>query len=148
VSTRHSSPVRLTRQRQPQRQGQRGFALTEALVALAILGATLALIYQTMASGWGAVRRTGLDAQAVATAMARLETVGREIPLAEGATQGRDDVFAWKVDISRHVMPGLIAAQPPVPAWWVKVEVTWQEAGFASARQVSFTTLKSASTPR
>jgi prepilin-type N-terminal cleavage/methylation domain-containing protein len=148
VSTRHSSPPRLTRQHQPRRQGQRGFALTEALVALAILGATLALIYQTMASGWGAVRRTGLDAQAVATAMARLETVGREIPLAEGATQGRDDVFSWKVDISRHVMPGLIATQPQIPAWWVKVEVTWQEVGNAPARRVNFTTLRTASSPR
>jgi hypothetical protein len=129
-------------------EGQRGFAVTEALVALAILGAALALIYQAMASGWGAVRRTGLDAQAVAIAMARLETVGREIPLAEGSTQGRDDVFAWKIDISRHAMPGLVASQPQIPAWWVKAEVTWQVLGNAPARRVEFTTLRTASTPR
>lgn len=142
-----ANPARRER-RDESKNRQRGFAVTEALVALAILGTALAIVYQTMASGWGAVRRTGLDAEAVATAMARMESVGRELPLTEGSTEGRDDAFSWRIDVTRHVLPGLLAVQPQVPAWQVKVEVTWQEIAGEQPRRLSFTTIRSPVAPR
>ncbi len=119
----------------------------EALVALAILGAALALIYQTMAAGWGAVRRTGLESKAVAAAMSRLEAAGRETPLAEGSTTGTEDGLDWRVDVSRYAQPGLVVATPPLAAWWVKVEVSWRDSAASAQRTVAFTTVKLAGTP-
>lgn len=132
--------------RRPSRNPQEGFAVMEALVALAILGAALALIYQTMAAGWGAVRRTGLESKAVAAAMSRLEAAGRETPLTEGSTTGTENGLDWRVDVSRYVQPGLVVAAPPLAAWWVKVEVTWREPPASAPRKVAFTTVKLAGT--
>lgn len=126
---------------------QRGFAVMEALVALAILAAALTLIYRTMGAGWNAVRQTGIEAKAVSVAMARMETVGSEAPLAEGSTQGSDDGIDWRIDISLHTMPGMAAIRAQVPAWWVKVEATWQERLGEAPRSVALTSLKVASTP-
>ncbi len=133
--------------RRPSRNLQEGFAVMEALVALAILGAALALIYQTMAAGWGAVRRTGLESKAVAAAMSRLEAAGRETSLTEGSTAGTEGGLDWRVDVSRYTQPGLVVVTPPLAAWWVKVEIVWRESPTSAQRTIAFTTLKLAGTP-
>ncbi len=119
-----------------------GFAVLEALVALAILAAALALVHQTYASGWGAVRRTGLEARAVAVAKARLEAIGTELPLRAGQSTGAEDGLAWRVVVSRYqpVDNSLVAERHA--AWWVMVEVRWQDHAFSASRSVSLTTIK------
>ena len=111
------------------------------------LGAALALIYQTMAAGWGAVRRTGLESKAVAAAMSRLEAAGRETALAEGSTAGTQDGLDWRVDVTRYAQPGLVVTTPQLAAWWVKVEIVWRETPASPRRSVALTTLKLAGAP-
>ena len=125
------------------RRGQRGFTLIEALVALGVLAATIALVNRTFATGWSAVRHGSLESRAVAIAKARLETAGTEIPLAADTAEGAQDGMRWRREISPYDPPGQTAgAKARLPAWWVRVEVAWRDNPFAAERMIALTTIR------
>lgn len=132
-----SGPAKLRRAGQ-----QAGFTIIEALVALAMLAAVYALVHQTLSSGWGAVRRIASESRAVAAANAHLELAGTELPLREGEITGNEDGLRWRIDISRYTSPGQPASTSRLSAWWIKVEVAWQETPLAAERVVVLTTVK------
>ena len=125
------------------RRGQRGFTLIEALVALGVLAATIALVNRTFASGWSAVRHGSLESRAIAIAKARLEATGTEIPLAVDTAEGQQDGMRWRREISLYDPPGQTAgATARLPAWWVRVDVAWRDTPFAAERVIALTTIR------
>ena len=81
------------------RRSERGSALVEALVAVALVALVLAFAYRAM--GQGALRSRAAETSRMATlvAQSRLATVGAEIPLAPGDTQGLEGDFLWRVEV-------------------------------------------------
>ena len=124
-------------------RGQRGFTLIEALVALAVLAATIALVNRTFAIGWSAVRHGSLESRAIAIAKARLEAAGTQITLAADMTEGALDGMRWRREISLYDPPGQTAgATARLPAWWVRVDVAWRDSPFAAERVIALTTIR------
>jgi len=76
-----------------------GSVLIEAMVAVAIIAAVLAVAYRSL--GESALRVRAADSARTATmiAQSRLAAVGSDIPLAAGETKGTDGAFAWVVTI-------------------------------------------------
>lgn len=76
-----------------------GSVLIEAMVAVAIIAAVLAVTYRSL--GESALRVRAADSARTATliAQSRLAMVGNEIPLEPGETEGTDGAFAWVVAI-------------------------------------------------
>ncbi|UAJ09057.1 hypothetical protein [Polymorphobacter megasporae] len=76
-----------------------GSVLIEAMVAVAIIAAVLAVTYRSL--GENALRLRAADSARTATmiAQSRLAAVGSDIPLAPGETDGTDGAFAWTVTI-------------------------------------------------
>ena len=125
------------------RRDQRGFTLIEALVALGVLAATIALVNRTFAAGWSAVRHGSLESRAIAIAKTHLEAAGAQVSLAAELTEGAQDAMRWRREISRYDPPGQTAgATARLPAWWVRVEVAWRDTLFAPERVIVLTTIK------
>ncbi len=125
------------------RRDQRGFTLIEALVALGVLAATIALVNRTFATGWSAVRHGSLENRAIAIAKARLEAAGTEVTLAAETAEGAQDGMRWRRVISLYDPPGQTAgATARLPAWWVRVDVAWRDSPFAAERVIALTTIR------
>ena len=124
------------------RRRERGFTLIEALVALGVLAATIALVTRTFAGGWYAVRQGGLETRAVAVAKAQLDAVGLEVPLAAGTRSGAEGDVRWQIQVSPYATPDQPTARPRLPAWWVRVDVTWPHGAFGADRTLTLTTVK------
>ena len=77
-----------------------GSVLVEAMVALAIVAATLTVACQAVGSG--ARRTAAVEASRLAMleARSRLEEVGTDIPLAPGESSGQDAGLLWRVVIA------------------------------------------------
>jgi prepilin-type N-terminal cleavage/methylation domain-containing protein len=124
-------------------RGQRGFTLIEALVALGVLAATIALVNRTFAAGWSAVRHGSLESRAIALAKAQIESAGVDIALSQETSNGVEDVLRWRRDITLYDPPGQTAgATARMPTWWVRIEVAWRDTPFAAERVLTLTTLK------
>jgi general secretion pathway protein I len=124
------------------RRRERGFTLIEVLVALGVLAATIALVSRTFGDGWYAVRQGGLEARAVAVARAQMDSVGIETPIEAGTRSGVEGDVRWQVQVAPYETPGQPTARPRVPAWWVRVDVTWRHGAFARDRTLTLTTVK------
>ncbi len=125
------------------RHGQRGFTLIEALVALGVLAAMIALVNRTFAAGWTAVRHGSLESRAIALAKEHIEIAGVDTALSSESSNGVEDVMRWRRDITLYDPPGQTAgATARMPAWWVRVEVAWRNTPFAAERVITLTTLK------
>jgi len=81
------------------KRNDRGSVLVEAMVAVAIVALVLAVSYRALGSS--ALRTRAAEASRAATlvAQSRMASVGAEIPLESGRTEGVDGGFAWAVDI-------------------------------------------------
>jgi prepilin-type N-terminal cleavage/methylation domain-containing protein len=122
----------------PARAEQRnsGFALIEAIVAMVIL-ATLAVALQSgFSAGLRAIRVTDLQAGALAIARSEL---ARAAPAA--ASNGQDGLFAWRVTSWPYADPVPIE-NGALAAYWVEVEVDWQDGYRGSAHRLDLKTLK------
>ncbi len=119
-----------------------GFVLIEALVALAILGATLVLVNRTLAAGWTLQHRVDLEVQARGVARAVLTEMGATSPLRSGVTTGVEQGINWRVEVSPYDAGGASAVRPRIPAWWVVVVVRWQDASSGKEKSLELTTLK------
>ena len=122
--------------------GAAGFTLVEILVALAIVGLTLAALFEVFSNG---LRGTGsAERHTVATLLAKskLAEIGVIVPLEEGEESGEyDSGFSWRYVISPHQAAAPEAHEGRANnALLVTVEVAW-DAGRAEKR-VSLTTLR------
>ena len=119
-----------------------GFALTEALVALTILGMVLVLAHSTFASGWRAQRRIDGEGNAVAIARAKLANAGIETPLREGSYSGAESRHDWRVKIAPHEPASKSEQKSRIIAWRVRVEVDFAGSAAAERGRVQLTTIK------
>lgn len=117
---------------------QQGFVLIEAVVALVILVAVLAIFYRGWSAATASTARADLAADALALARQRLETAGIETPLRRAAGSGTAGRFDWSVTVAPH-RPAEGALQR---AWFVRVEVSWRESRGAPARTIALSTIK------
>ncbi len=79
-----------------------GFALAEALIALAILAVMLGVTFQTL-STMAHARRTLVDERRAALlAQSLMARVGTDIALAPGSTGGVTGGMSWRIDIDRY----------------------------------------------
>lgn len=101
-----------------------GFTLLEVLVALAILAAALAGIYQIYVSGFRSQTIARSRLQAVDIAENLLARVGADIPLAQGAVTGNENTgFAYRITMHRTKVLNADTATP-TELFDVEVEVT------------------------
>lgn len=83
-------------------QRERGTALVEALVALAIFAAMIGVTYGAIADSSRATRLLQTQRQAISVAQSVLARAGGDIALAPGVTDGREGGFAWQMEMERY----------------------------------------------
>jgi prepilin-type N-terminal cleavage/methylation domain-containing protein len=126
---------------------EHGFALIEAVVALAILVLGLAAVYQAFAGGALGLRVADREAAALQVARQQLAGAGKLAPLTAGRSEGEADGFAWTIE-TRPYEQGAAPRGSGLPAaFWVTAEVRWRDAVFRPERRLSLTTLKLAAAP-
>ncbi len=120
-----------------------GSILIEALVSAAIVAGVLGLLFSTLADA--ETRRQGLEARRLALmiAQSRLASVGAEIPIATGETQGAEAGLAWRVRIEPGASEGLAISRIAPPSL-VMVSVRRATGG---ADLVTLSTLRLAAVP-
>lgn len=111
------------------RRGARGFTLIEVLVALAILGVSLAAIYEAFGTGLRNERQTRLYEDAVALAEARLAQAGTELPAEVGQWSGEENGFQWTLRLQPAADEPLTYKPSLVRLLEVSVEVAWLDRG-------------------
>lgn len=104
------------------RARDQGFALIEALVALAILGMMLAILFEVAAGSAARVGRVAESRAGLLVARSQLAAVGATIPLAPGITRGVDGALEWSAAI--EPAGGLTAIGQPL-----RVEITVEDGG-------------------
>jgi general secretion pathway protein I len=77
-----------------------GFTLLEVLVALVILGLTLAYLSATVSDSLIRAERIDDDDRAIVLADATLARLGNDIPLRLGITQGVADGLNWRLVVA------------------------------------------------
>jgi general secretion pathway protein I len=120
-------------------KAQKGFTLIEMVVAFAILGLSLTVLY---ASFQGALSRTSHDSRSSeATLLARslIARSGIEWPLTQGTVRGESHGFSYEVTFHR-VSPRETEPDYTVPYFEVTATVSWSE--FAGLKTISLSSLK------
>jgi len=120
-------------------RAQQGFTLIEMVVAFAILGFSLTVLYSTFQ---GALSRTSHDLRSSeATLLARslIARAGIEWSLAQGPVRGESHGFSYEVACHR-VSPPKLEQDYTVPFFEVTATVSWSE--FAGRRTISLSSLK------
>jgi general secretion pathway protein I len=105
------------------RRGQGGFTLLEVLVALSVLAISLGVLVPVFSGTLE--RQAALADQKTATALAesKLAAVGSEIPLTDGATDGKfDNGFTWHIEVGpypfEYTSPLVIPKQVTLTVSW------------------------------
>jgi len=118
-----------------------GFTLMETIVALVLFSSVFFVLYNGLAGGWRGVRFAASDTLAVRLARAKLAAAGVDSPLADGAEASGDEAgFEWRMEA--HIYPQPDDAQTDLTAYWVTVEVSWQDAPLSPTRSLKLKTLK------
>jgi general secretion pathway protein I len=100
-----------------------GFTLIEVLVALAILAIAATFAFRAISGGLHWFDRGGIEQRAVLAAEAELARVGHDLPLQDGAIDGRAaGGFSWHIAITPYGSP--VAG---VQGHRIDVEVGWDE---------------------
>lgn len=79
---------------------ERGSVLVDALVAIGIMGLTLAFAADAVGDGARRTHAAELSRLAVLEARSRLAEVGGDIPLQAGRDTGEDAGLEWQVDVA------------------------------------------------
>jgi len=121
---------------------QHGYTLLEVLVAFAILGMALAVLFRIFSAGVNNVGVASDYVQAVVIGEARLESLASEPVLEPGMSQGIAlGKFHWTRTISRELLPELaLPEQSTVTGYRINVAVAWP-AG-RNTRQIELETLR------
>jgi type II secretory pathway pseudopilin PulG len=86
-------------------RSETGSAVVEAMVAVAILAMVLGVGFRGLADGARASRQAEATRLATLEARSRLASVGGDIPLEPGTTQGEDAGMDWRVDVNEDPAP-------------------------------------------
>lgn len=76
-----------------------GFALVEAVVALAIVAAILGVTFQTMTFALRTISGTEQRRAAMLEARSLTAQLGATLPLVPGTSEGRNGAMRWRIDI-------------------------------------------------
>jgi general secretion pathway protein I len=124
----------------PGRTSQGGFSLLEVVVAFAILALSLGLLIQIYSRALTTTALSDTYSRAATLAEARLNDVGVDIPLEEGAYSGDpEDHLDWQVFIEQYVFPDADWELPMQP-YLVTAVVSWDTA--EGVREVKLSTLR------
>jgi general secretion pathway protein I len=134
---------------QPVKRGRRqqcGYTLLEVLVAFAILGMSLAVLFRIFSAGVNNVGVASDYAQAVVIGEARLESLASEPALEPGISQGVAlGKFHWTRTISQEFLPELnMPEQSTIASYRINVAVAWPTG--RNTRQIELETLRVADT--
>jgi general secretion pathway protein I len=118
---------------------ERGFTLIEMIIAFAILGMSLTVLYGVFESALSRARHDVRLSQATLMAQSLIARAGTEWPFADGTQSGASDGYSYTIAEEPQVPP---RGQPPrhLPMVQITVTVSWPE--FAGARSVSLVALK------
>ena len=115
-----------------------GFTLLEVVVALAIAGLSLVLLFRAGGDGLVAVDTARRAEEAVERAQSHLAALGHDVALRAGETEGDDGggyrwrirvnpVAAWPAaSIGAGVIPGGAASLYPPTLYDVEVAISWR----------------------
>ncbi|MFV3128973.1 prepilin-type N-terminal cleavage/methylation domain-containing protein [Niveispirillum sp. KHB5.9] len=108
-------------------EGQDGFTLLEAMVALVLLALVLAPAYTLLSGGGRAARTVERRAMALSIAEAQLAALGVEQNLAPGEYQGEGGGYRWTLSVTPRSDPPFDgAAARGMAAYRVAVSVSDQ----------------------
>ncbi|GAB4117288.1 MAG: type II secretion system GspH family protein [Gammaproteobacteria bacterium] len=127
----------------PGRLRSRGFTLIEILAAFLVFALSFAVIMQIMSSSLRNTRVAGDLTQAALYAQSKMDMLGIDAPVEEGADSGEfDQRYRWEmqtelytVDDERGIDPETI----PVDMYRIMLTVYWQKGG--REESADFTTL-------
>ena len=122
---------------------QRGFTLIEVLVSFVLLSLSLVVILQIFATGLRSSGAAEGYTRAMLLAESTLARLGSEIPLVAGETEGRDDIFQWRLRVTPALTPPAEPGPQAVPRatlYDVALEVEWRQG--ARTPQIRFRTLR------
>lgn len=121
------------------RRRQYGFTLIEMVVAFAILGLSLTVLYEAFESGLLRARRDEHLREGTLIAQSLLSRVGSEWPLKDGTQTGDSNGYAYVV--SEQTVTAIVNERPySLPTIRIVASVSWHE--FAGAQTISIATLK------
>ncbi len=117
-----------------------GFTLLEVIIALAILGVSLAVLLRGFGGGLDRLRRSEAEATAGALAQSLLARLGHEWPVEEGDIAGEfTNGFHWRMRTEPYGEPEDRKAWP-IGAYRVWAEVSWDIGD--GRRSVTLTTMR------
>lgn len=121
---------------------QDGYTLLEVLVAFAILGMSLAVLFRIFSAGVNNIGVASDYVQAVVIGEARLESLASEPVLEPGTSQGVAlGKFHWTRTISQELLPELgMPERSTIASYRINVAVAWP-AG-RDTRQIELETLR------
>jgi prepilin-type N-terminal cleavage/methylation domain-containing protein len=120
-----------------------GFTLIETLVALVIFVAGYLLIQQSVSLGWQGALAADAEKAALRVARTRMAVAGTEIPLEEGQRTGRtSDGYRWTATVGRYKHPAIDGSAVSIAAFWVTIDVRWNEGASRASRSLQLTTIK------
>ncbi len=70
------------------------------MAALAVVALVMAMGFRAIGESAARVRAANAEVRALMIARTRLDSVGADIPLADGDTEGRDGDFDWRVTVT------------------------------------------------
>jgi general secretion pathway protein I len=122
--------------------GERGFTLIEALVALMIMIAMVTMFYGSLSSALGISDHTARTEAALRVAQSRLAASGIETPFRVGLEEGQEGGIRWRTDVRPYSPAGVTVQSIGLGASHVSVTVSWRDGRAGKPRSLTLSTVK------